>query len=368
MQRKVLLAGVMVAGIATPALAEITWEGEKGRLTLGGDVEFNLNAANSQEGGNLFEAGGTRDRWDQDGRLLVSIGGERVLDNGNYARVLAQPTLSTNGGVGSDDAWFSFGHPAVGEMKIGRFEALDLFPLGQDVFIEYSGDTSSGLYSDGSGYLYMAKEARGRGANAGQVMLSRSQRDWYLELASIIGDRSDLFANTYHGHQVVKNKDSFVVRPAVRWQNGPFSFAIGAEHNLIDDAILDETGRDISKRTGYGATFGWQSGVVQANLNAAWLDAQDEENLTLGANILLDKFGLGYIYGHNNIDEAAASADHLEGTQKINTFYTSYRFDQVLDMDNFNILLGAYWSDFDADEVTRDTDRYGARVRFKYFF
>ncbi|WP_445402275.1 carbohydrate porin [Zobellella sp. An-6] len=41
-------------------------------------------------------------------------------------------------------------------------------------------------------------------------------------------------------------------------------------------------------------------------------------------------------------------------------------FDNVPDLDNFGILLGAYWSDFDVEESA--TDRYGARVRFKYYF
>ncbi|ATG74542.1 hypothetical protein AN401_12330 [Zobellella denitrificans] len=373
MTRKALLLGLLVAGTAATANAEVTWEGNKGRLSLGGDVEFDINVANKQEDSNLYRNDGRDDRWDQTGRLLLDISGERVADSGAYAKFKAQPTLGSSGGVGSDDAWFAFGRSDVGEMKIGRFEALDLFPLGQDVFVEHSGDTSSGLYTDGSAYLYMAKEARGRAGDAGHVMVSRQLGDVYLELATLFGDRSDLFnvvdgARRYHGHELTKEKDSIVVRPALRWQAGDFSWALGAEHNLVEDAIIDAEGRKVARRTGYGTTFGWQSGLIKANLNAAYLDALNEENLTLGANVLFDKFGLGYIYGRNKIDEAAAGYEYLEGTQKSNTVYTSYRFDNVLDLDNFGILLGAYWSDFDVEESTVATDRYGARVRFKYVF
>ncbi|WP_375057951.1 carbohydrate porin [Zobellella sp. DQSA1] len=373
MTRKALLLGLLVAGTAATANAEVTWEGSKGRLSLGGDVEFDVNAANKQEDSNLYRNDGRNDRWDQTGRLLLDISGERVADSGAYAKFKAQPTLATNGGVGSDDAWFAFGRSDVGEMKIGRFEALDLFPLGQDVFVEHSGDTSSGLYTDGSAYLYMAKEARGRAGDAGHVMVSRQLGDVYLELATLFGDRSDLFnvvdgARRYHGHELTKEKDSIVVRPALRWQFGDFSLALGAEHNLVEDAIIDDEGRKVARRTGYGTTFGWQSGVIKANLNAAYLDALNEENLTLGANVLFDKFGLGYIYGRNKITEAATGYEYLEGTQESNTVYTSYRFDNVLDLDNFDILLGAYWSGFDVAESTTATDRYGARVRFKYVF
>jgi len=43
----------------------------------------------------------------------------------------------------------------------------------------------------------------------------------------------------------------------------------------------------------------------------------------------------------------------------------------VMNMQNFNIYLGAYYSILDSDEKLSqgdDDDRYGARVRFKYFF
>ena len=43
-----------------------------------------------------------------------------------------------------------------------------------------------------------------------------------------------------------------------------------------------------------------------------------------------------------------------------------------MDMENFNIYLGTYYSILDSDGDKKhgdDTDdRYGARVRFKYFF
>ncbi len=51
--------------------------------------------------------------------------------------------------------------------KIGRFEAYDMFPLNQDTFIEYSGNTANDLYSDGYGYIYMMKEGRGRSSSGG---------------------------------------------------------------------------------------------------------------------------------------------------------------------------------------------------------
>ncbi|GAM63199.1 putative glycoporin [Vibrio ishigakensis] len=64
-----------------------------------------------------------------------------------------------------------------------------MFPVGLDVFLEYSGDTSNELYSDGSAYIYQMKEARGRGAD-GQIMYYQSFGNLYVELGTMLGDRS----------------------------------------------------------------------------------------------------------------------------------------------------------------------------------
>lgn len=60
-----------------------------------------------------------------------------------------------------------------------------------------------------------------------------------------------------------------------------------------------------------------------------------------------------------------------EGTYNIHTFHASYQIPNVMNMQNFNIYLGAYYSILDSDvqaNKSDDDDRYGARVRFKYFF
>lgn len=51
-----------------------------------------------------------------------------------------------------------------------------MFPLNQDTFVEHSGNTANDLYDDGSGYIYMMKEGRGR-SNAGGNFLVSKQLD-----------------------------------------------------------------------------------------------------------------------------------------------------------------------------------------------
>lgn len=43
------------------------------------------------------------------------------------------------GKMNLDDAVFFFGRENDWKIKVGRFEAYDMFPLNQDTFIEYSG-------------------------------------------------------------------------------------------------------------------------------------------------------------------------------------------------------------------------------------
>lgn len=78
-------------------------------------------------------------------------------------------------------------------MKVGRFEAYDMFPLNQDTFVEYSGNTANDLYSDGYGYIYMMKEGRGRSSSGGNFLMSKTLDNWYFELNTLLENGSTLF-------------------------------------------------------------------------------------------------------------------------------------------------------------------------------
>ena len=71
---------------------------------------------------------------------------------GGIAFVAARASLllKKDGGTGTDDMWVQFGNAGM-DVKLGRFEAMDLFPLGKDVLVE------------GTGYGgYHANKLRGR--------------------------------------------------------------------------------------------------------------------------------------------------------------------------------------------------------------
>ncbi|NBM56571.1 porin [Proteus sp. G2669] len=371
-----------------------------GDLKLYGDVEYNIDAASKK--GQLTSMrmmpGKQKDfedneKWSLNGRILIGIDGERELKNGNYAGFRVQPMADMTGKMNLDDAAFYFGQRNKWEYKIGRYEAYDMFPLNQDTFVEYSGNTANDLYGDGFGYIYMMKEGRGRSSDGGSMMVNTHYNDWYFELNALVEDGTSVFKDgEYHGRKLDNRKNVIYMRPVVAWQKGNLTIAGAIDANVISKAYgyEDENGKfqDQSRRTGYGLTLRWDTladdpinGIV-ANLSAAYLDAKDENDFSIGSNVLWRKFQLGYIYAHNDIKAYYQTSGNNEqnetyltlnpGKYNINTVFASYELPNILDMDNFKTYLGAYYSRIDGkDEInvhSSDKDRYGARIRFKYLF
>ncbi|MGK7246894.1 carbohydrate porin [Buttiauxella agrestis] len=370
-----------------------------GDVKIYGDVEFNMDAASHSNGltsvrrsANTNWADGTNERWDINGRILLGFDGYRRMDDGHFAGFTAQPLANLTGHMNLDDAAFFFGHENDWKIKVGRFEAYDMFPLNQDTFVEYSGNTANNLYGDGYGYIYMMKEGRGRSDTGGNFMLSKNIDNWYFELNTLLEDGTSLYQDkSYHGNEMQKDKNVAYIRPVISWSEGAFSAAAAMEAQVVDNAYgyKDANGQMVnqSNRTGYGLTMTWNgqksdpdNGIV-ANFNTAYLDAEDETDFTAGVNALWQRFELGYIYAHNDIDKfdvtnALENCDSdcwitNAGTYDIHTIHSSYLFPNVMGMKNFNIYLGTYVSWVSADQDSSDDSdntRYGGRVRFKYYF
>ncbi|MFP5597237.1 carbohydrate porin [Kluyvera sp. 142486] len=365
-----------------------------GDLKIYGDVEFNMDAE-SKHGllamtNPSYSSDPSNEQWDINGRILLGFDGMRKLNNGYFAGFSAQPLGDLSGTVNIDDAAFFFGKEDDWKIKVGRFEAYDMFPLNQDTFVEHSGNTANDLYDDGSGYIYMMKEGRGRSDSGGSFLMSKQLDNWYFELNTLLEDGTSLYNDgNYHGREMEQQKNVAYLRPVIAWSpTDEFTVSAAMESNVVNNAYgyHDKKGRfvDQSDRTGYGMTMTWNgqkadpdNGVV-INLNTAYLDANNEQDFTAATNVLWKGFELGYIYAHNKIDDyAGVVCDddcwiNDEGTYDIHTIHASYQFANVLDMQNFNIYLGTYYSilNSDGDGYNGDgsDDRYGARVRFKYYF
>lgn len=312
----------------------------------------------------------------QDGRILIEFSGEKYTANGHYVGVKAQPLFESTGNVALDDAYLEFGKKESWSIKAGRFEAYDMFPVGLDVFLDYSGDTANDLYSDGAAYTYQMKEARGRGSD-GQIMYRQTFGNLYVELGSMLGDRSNLFNGgidgNYHGKAIDTAKDSLLVRPVVAYQMGDFRLAASMETNLISNAVM-ANGVDISDRTGYGMTGNWSNDELSVNVNLAYMDAVDEDNLSTGLNILWQGLGLGYVYATNEYENKEFSG-WAEGDVNVSTWYGSYQFSNVLEIEDFSVLLGTYFTSVSSKLEGKmgvnkfdEEDDFGARVRLYYSF
>lgn len=376
----------------------IQYHNDYGELKLYGDVEFNMDGASRQgQITSVRTALGKNnqpnksDNWDINGRILIGVDGNHLKNNGNYAGFSVQPLADMTGKMNLDDAAFYFGQKDRWQVKLGRYEAYDMFPLGQDTFVQYSGNTANDLYSDGFGYIYMMKEGRGRSGDGGSVQLSHSLDDWYFEINALVEDGTALFDDSnYHGYQLDNKKNVIYLRPVVAWQPNDFKVAIAMESQVINNAYGDNVDghwKDMSKRNGYGMTLGWNSvekdsdNGVQLTFSTAYLDAIAETDLSLGGYALWRRAQLGYIYAHNNIKDFNAvniSTDpnsvlnNIPGKYDIHTLYASYELPQILAIDNYKIYLGAYYSKINADNPNlishHDDERYGVRARFKYFF
>ena len=378
--------------LSAPAFSGMDFDTPQGSLKLYGDVEFNVDGA-SRTGqltslktstGKDWKAGDS-ERWDVNGRILIGLDGYRTSVNNHFAGFTVQPLADLSGSMNLDDAAFFFGQEKESKVKLGRYEAFDMFPLNQDTYIEYSGNTANDLYDDGFGYIYMMKEGRGR-SSGGAIQLSTTSGPFYFELNTSARDGTKLFQDSdYHGNALENKKNVIYLRPVIALNVDDVTAAIAMESNVVNNAYgyttADGKFVDQSKRNGYGATLTWngqksnpEDGVV-LNLSTAYMDATDEKDFSAGANALWHDFELGYIYAKNdvkafnvnNIDVTNAS-DFILGKYNIHTVHSSYRIRNVMDMDNFDVYLGAYWSRISIDESHDDKDRYGARVRFKYHF
>ncbi|HGS4462137.1 TPA: carbohydrate porin [Vibrio metschnikovii] len=331
---KLSLASVLVSA-ALAANAGISVENEQGLFTIGGDVEYDLNFVDKDRSNQ-----GTQD-FSQSGRILVQIAAEREVANDHYLRVQVQPLLKSSGDVDLDDAFFAIGRQADWELKIGRFEGFDMFPVGQDTMLDFARTNAAGDVIE----PYRMKDARGRG-DYGQVSYAKSIDSLYFELGTLFKQQEDKVNKA--------DKNAIFVRPVVAFQaTDSLRFAAGLEANLTSDK-KDENNNFI----GYGATVNYSVQDFSLDLSYAYRDfdvIDTKEDTSIGAVIQYKRFGLGHIY---------SQAD-TGSKEKMNTTWASYEIANVMNVQDFSIYLGSYFSK--VDNAADDQD-VGVRVRFKYFF
>ena len=100
------------------------------------DVAFDANLELDTTYTNKVSAPNTNARaggLDLGGRVEVNAGA-KATNGASFVAGRASLLLNKKGETAVDDMWVQFGN-AGADIKLGRFEAMDLFPLGKDTVI-----------------------------------------------------------------------------------------------------------------------------------------------------------------------------------------------------------------------------------------
>jgi hypothetical protein len=326
----------LLTSVALGAQAGTSVTNDMGTFAISGDVEFNNDYQNTET------ATTDKTNYDQNGRLLVGVSGMRDVGANNYIGANAQILLNMGGTVSADDAWVAMGAKEDWELKLGRFEAYNLFPAGQDTIVNHA---KADIDADGTNddLTYFANYARGRSGN-GQINFSKTAGSAYFEVSANFMDKVDSTSTA--------DDNAVFLRPVVAFSlSDSLKLSAGGEFNMTADK--DDAGQDF---TGYGATLNYAAGDISVNLNyaAREYDTTDRDDMTYGANAQYGNAFIGYIHGE--VDTGT--------TEEVDTFYASYKFANVMDVEDLALYVGASSSETkEADN--KDTS---ARLRVKYIF
>jgi hypothetical protein len=265
------------------------------------------------------------------------------------------PRIKAGGGDHeTGDLKLGFGMKDDWSITTGRFEAADLSPAGQDTYIAESGTT-----------MYRADYARGRTSNSGdaQVTFNKAMGAAAFELTA----------------QSQENGDLVILRPVVTADLGhKVSMIVGLEVPVAGEDSVENTNlfgsqaKDSKDWIGAGGALTLQAtDDLSLTVRAAYLADDRYDNLsidsyTAGLNAQYQNFFISALYGETDYDQLGDTTE----TQ----VYASYKIPAVMEIDNFDIYLGAGWSqadissDFLTSAESNKDDVVGARVRLKYIF
>lgn len=373
--KKTLIASAIM--LACTSAANAAWTSADGSLTIGGDAEINFDVINNdgmRNSDGTATKHKTETKLNDDSRIKMAVAWTNAREDGTFINAKIEPLIRTDGTVAVDDAYFMFGREDSWAFQIGRYEAMNLFPLGKDVALFYA-DGSDGI--NGSGvYYYMAKEGRGRAGKAGQARIMGEMGNWTAEVSTIYGNTVDLLQGDHPDYNETANTgvhsdhNSFMVRPAVNYlsSSGFVSISIGAEYELSPDSVtLYETAEELnlSDRFGTAATATLNFGNLLWNTSIAMQDAKDAwEAQTYNTNIVYkDAFGLGASYAMNNWAKAGK-----EDTKSF-ALYTAYTM-PIMNFDNADVTFALSYSDTENahGNALDDQQTTAFRTRFNYYF
>lgn len=251
------------------------------------DYSANIELDNTARSGSLTQ--GTADSGlTQSGRVEFNASGKAGKDMtvSGRASFLAQKT----GGVATDDMWISVNSASGSGLKLGRFEAFDMFPISQDTVVNDAGS------------IYKTNLLRGRkGDNqfhAAGTLAAGGGLNFELGLieTKVVGAAKGL-------------------RPVVSYANGPLSLAAGFESGKVNTTATTST-----SFTGFGLTGAYDFGGFKLTgdlANGTIKTTPEQKKNAFGLNALVGPFFAGVVVGNNKL---AGSS-----TEKVTTLHASYK-------------------------------------------
>lgn len=382
--KKSLLA---TAVLLVSSVSHADWTSPDNSLTIGGDAEINFDVIRNRKGAGRVgpDETTTATQLNDDSRVKMLVIWNTISPNDNFLMARIEPLIRTDGTVQVDDAYFMFGTKETWEFQIGRYEAMNLFPLGKDVVLDYA-NGADGL---GSGiYYYMAKEGRGRASDAGQARIAGKGDNWTAEISTIYGNTADLLKSTQEyvdesifdeTSKLKSDNNSFMIRPAINFMSdtGGFSLSFGGEYEVKNDSVtltaVNET-LNLSHRYGLAATTTVLTDSVIWNTSVAYQHAKHYmKAYTVNTNITLGDFGIGASYAQNDFFNKQLSSNNLTDKvidkAKSYAVYTAYTL-PILDFDNATITFALSYSDTKNGYGIKDNDEKTTafRIRFNYYF
>jgi Porin-like glycoporin RafY len=250
------------------------------------DSTYNSGSAlNSANNGGVSKTG-----MDQSGRLELNISQKAGTDYfvAGRATLLAQK----GGGAGTDDLWVQLGS-ANADVKLGRFEAADMFPIAQDTVVNHAGSVyGMNLLRGRTDKFHAAASFNGGGAVK-------------FELGLI--DATDTAITGAAGAP----NGAKGVRPVVMFSSGAFGIKVGAEMGQYGGVAGN-------KIDGAGFTANYTANGMTANLNFAQGKqdaAANNKTTSMGINGQIGAFALGFVSAKN---------DQLGGDVQVQTVHASY--------------------------------------------
>lgn len=259
------------------------------------------------------------------GRVELNANAALVKSGDNFVNARASLIVPVNGDeVTMDDVWLQLGNSAV-DLKIGRFEATDLFPVAKDTVLDYAetagyhANTLRGRFKDGRTHM-------SAGFNAGSGLR--------FELG-LVSEKKENPALAYG------------LRPLVTYTTGALTLRAGLESYKASG--VSYTGTALS--AGYALTKD-----ANVNVNYASLDGDNKvaDAASLGLNLVYGAFGIGYVRDTNKAFLAAAEAN-------VDTVYAAYSF-PLMGVKGATITPAFSVSKGEAKDLT------AFRVRFNYAF